>query len=209
MPKNPELHIGITFPDSFPDHLIEEYVNEVSIESLNLDIRKLPFGGPYACLEWAIPTFISVYILKPYFDGFLKEISKEHYGILKNWLKKVATDTRKIKITTIAASQSTEKLDHSDSQSKLFSIQAKTNDGLPLKFLFNEDLGSEEWNIAIEKALLLLNEHFTNGKSDELTIEIKNSNLERTIYARLRTDTIDWEFLDLKKIYLKQQNHVL
>lgn len=151
-------------------------------------------------MEWAIPTLIGIYILKPYFDGFLKEIAKEHYIILKKWLKKVSINTREIKVTTLKAEQSTDKLEKTNSQSKVFSIQSKTNEGYPLKFLFDENLTNENWETAIDKVLKLLDEHFTNGESDELTIEIKNNNLEKTIYARLKTDTIEWEFLDFKKI---------
>ncbi|ATG79864.1 hypothetical protein [Pseudoalteromonas sp. 1_2015MBL_MicDiv] len=38
---------------------------------------------PYASLDWLIPTAFGLYILKPYFDEFLKEAGKDHYKILK------------------------------------------------------------------------------------------------------------------------------
>lgn len=205
MQDKEQPHIGLTFPDNFPDQIIEKYRTELAVENLKLEIRRLPFGGPYASMEWAIPTLIGVYILKPYFDGFLKEIAKDHYTIFKSWLKKVSADTREIKVTTLAAGQSTDKLEKTNSQSKVFSIQTKTNEGYPLKFLFDESLTTENWDTAIDKVLKLLDEHFTNGESDELTIEIKNNNLEKTIYARLKTDTVEWEFLDFKKIFQEKR----
>ena len=201
MQDKEQPHIGLTFPENFPDQIVEKYKNELLAENLKLDIRRLPFGGPYASMEWVVPTLISVYILKPYFDGFLKEIAKDHYSIFKSWLKKISADTREIKITTLTAGQSIHKLEKSNSQSKVFSIQTKTNEGYPLKFLFDESLTNENWATAIDKILKLLDEHFTNGETDELTIEIKNNNLEKTIYARLKTDTIEWEFIDFKKIF--------
>lgn len=196
-------HIGLTFPDTFPEELIEKFKNELAAPNLNIETRKLPFGGPYASMEWAIPTVIGVYLLKPYFDGFLKELAKDHYGILKEWLKRISSNARLIKVTTVAAGQSTDKLDKKNVQSKVFSIESKTNEGHHLKFLFDEGLDDEQWAGAIDKALNLLNEHFTNGKSDELTIEIKNNDFEKTIYAKLKTDTVEWEFIDYKKIIQK------
>jgi hypothetical protein len=201
MQDKKQPHIGLTFPDNFPDQIVEKYGNELAFENLKLDIRRLPFGGPYASMEWAIPTLIGVYILKPYFDEFLKEIAKDHYTIFKSWLKKISADTREIKVTTFAAGQSTDKLEKTNSQSKIFSIQTRTNECYSLKFLFDDSLTNENWDTAIDKVLKILDEHFTNGESDELTIEIKNNNLEKIIYARLKTDTIEWEFLDFKKIF--------
>lgn len=200
MQDREQPHVKLIFPDSFPDPIVEKYRNELAVENLKLEIRRIPFGEAYATMEWAIPTLIGIYILKPYFDGFLKEIAKDHYIILKKWLKKVSINTREIKVTTLTAGQSSDKLEKTNSQSKAFSIQSKTNEGYPLKFLFDENFTNENWETAIDKVLKLLDEHFTNGESDELTIEIKNNNLEKTIYARLKTDTIEWEFLDFKKI---------
>ena len=45
---------------------------------------------------------------------------------------------------------------------------------------------------AISKLLSWLDEHFTTGTTGELTIEIKQNNLEKTIYVRLKNDTIVW-----------------
>jgi hypothetical protein len=199
-------HIGLTFPENFPDQIIERYKTELSADGLDLQIRKISFGGPYASIEWAIPTLIGVYILKPYFDGFLKEMAKDHYIILKNWLKKISSETRDIKITTFAAGQSKDKLDNSNSQSKIFSIQSQTNQEQQIKFLFDEKFSSEVWNFGIDNAIALLDNNFINGLSDELTIEIKNGNLEKTIYARLKNDKGEWEFLDFKKLVQEKIN---
>jgi len=192
--------IGLLLAEEFPDKIIEEFKNELNAPGLNFQVHKIPVGVPYSMWEWALPTVVTVFILKSYFDGFLKEAGKSHYNIFQNWLKKTSNNVRAIKVTTIAASQSTQKLSQTNTQSKVFSIETKTNNGQQLKFLFDDTLTKENWDSAIDKLLKLLDEHFTNGTTDELTIEIKQNSLEKTIYARLKNDKIDWEFLDYKKI---------
>lgn len=39
-------HIGLSFPSNFSDQIIERYRNELFVDKLNLQIRKVPFGGP-------------------------------------------------------------------------------------------------------------------------------------------------------------------
>ncbi len=197
-------HIGLTFPENFSNQAIELYNNELSADGLNIQIRKIQFNQPYASIEWTIPTLIGVYLFKPYFDGFLKEIAKDHYKILKGVLKNLSRETRVLKITTITAEQSKNKLDKTNSQSKTFSIQSQTKQGQQIKFLFDEKFSSEVWDLGIDNAIALLDNNFGNGYSDELTIEIKSENLEKTIYARLKNDKGEWEFLDFKKLAQEQ-----
>ena len=115
--------------------------------------------------------------------------------------KNVSAKFRKVKVTTISSDLSPDKIDTSDTQSKIFSINSKTNEGHLVTFLFDESKTTEDWSDAIEKALTLLNDHFLNGETDELTLEIKNNGLEKTIYGRLKKEGGEWEFLDIKKIY--------
>lgn len=199
-------HIKIDVPAAFPDELVNRFRKELETQNLNLDIRKLPTGGPYASLEWAIPTLIAVYILKPYFEGFLNEMGKEHYNILKNWLQRNSESTRLIKVTTVVAKQSSNKINAPSTQSKVFSINSITNEGHKIKFLFDENFEPECWNIGIKNAMNILEKHFTNGQSDELTIEIKSRGLERSIYAKLKNEKGEWEFLDYKTININSKN---
>lgn len=200
MPEKSLPHIGLTFPENYPDQVIGEFKAQLYADGLDLQIRKIPFNEHYASLEWAIPTLIGVYLFKPYFDGFLKEIAKDHYMVLKSFLKKLSRESRGHKITTISAEQSKNKLDKSNSQSKTFSIQSQTNQGQHIKFLFDENFSSEVWDLGIDNVINLLNSNYINGQSDELTIEIKNGNHEKSIYARLKNDAGEWEFLDIRKL---------
>jgi hypothetical protein len=193
------IHIGVIIPDNFPDQMIDLLKSD--IDSLNIDIRKVPFGGPYNSMEWAVPTAIVVFILKAYFDSLLKEAGKNHYEVLKRWLKKTANQTRSVKVTNIYAPQSSDKADSTNTQSRVFSIEIRTTDGYQIKFLFDTELSEEDWNKAIDNALILVEKKFASEPVDELSIEIQTNQLDKTIYARINKETKKWEFLDYKKIY--------
>lgn len=195
-----DLHIVLLVAEEMPQQIFDMYETELRTEGLKLEIDKFPFQTPRACLEWALPTIVGVYILKPYFDGFLKEMSKDHYNVLKNWLKKTATDLRAIRVYTTTASQSKDKNKSENTQSKVFSITSISNTGEHLKFMFDDKLNDEDWKVGIELLLNLLEEHFSNGIDDRLTIEIKNNESGREIFCRLKTGDLDWEILDYRKI---------
>ncbi|MDJ1503592.1 hypothetical protein [Xanthocytophaga agilis] len=192
------IQICIFVNERYSDTLLDSYVNDNTISDINLDVRKYK-AGMYASLEWAIPTMIGLYFIKPYLDGFIKELAKDHYTGLKNWIKKIANDAKKIKITTVSSDGSIHKLEENN-QSRAFSISTVTNDDHELKFLFDDNLSIEQWNTCIDKIITLLDEHFTNGKDDQLTLEIKKDNLESSIYGKINTSTLEWEFLDIKKV---------
>lgn len=188
-----DLHVWV--PHEFPDQIIEMFNNELSTPELKLEISKSPPRGVYNMVEWALPTLIGVYIFKTYFDTFLKEAAKDHYKLLKDWIKKTSKETRLIKVTTITASQSSEKVSKSNTQSKVFSVKSKTNTGLTITFLFDDSLDNELWDKAIDNLLSILENHFSNGETDRLTVEIEQKKFEKTIYAKMKSDNGDWEFL--------------
>lgn len=194
------MHIGLLVAEEMPQQIFEMYESELRAENLKLKIDRFPFQVPYACLEWALPTIVGVYILKPYFNSFLKELAKDHYDVLKNWLKKTAISLRSIKTYTTTADSSTHKVNHENTQSRVFSISTVSNTGKHLKFLFDDALSNEDWQEGIELLLKLLEEHFCDGENDKLSIEIKNNDLGREIFCRLKTDKIDWEILNYKKV---------
>lgn len=200
-----EIHLGLLVSEDMPQQILEMYESELKAEKLELKIARIPFGGPYACIEWALPTVVSLYILKPYFEGFLKELSKDHYNILKSWLKKTAVGLRSVKVYTATANQSSHKINLQNTQSRVFSISTISNTGEHLKFLFDDTLSNEDWQKGIELLLKLLEEHFCNGENDRLSIEIKNNDSGREIFCRLKTDKLDWEILNYKKHVLEER----
>lgn len=200
MSNTQQPHIGLLIDESFPDIILERFQTELYHPSLNVAIKKARLGGPYNSLEWAIPTAIGVYILKPFFESFLKEAGKDFYDVFKKWVKKTSNDTRSIKVHTISSTQSKDKLQSNNSQSKVFSIQIISNDqSHNVKFLFDEDLPQEVWDKAIDNLFLLLEKHYSLNSTDEISVTIKRDNLHRSVWAIIKSDTGEWELLDYKK----------
>lgn len=194
-----EVCLGLVISEDITQQVINMYESELS--EINIEIKTARFSprAIYNCLEWALPTVVGLYIIKSYFEGFIKELSKDHYNFLKKWIKKTAVELRLIKVYTVADNSSVDKINPQNTQSQVFSIRAISNDGEHLKFLFDETLSNEDWEKGIELLMELLEEHYCSGENDRLSLEIKKNNLGREIYFCLKTDKIDWEISNYKK----------
>lgn len=70
----------------------EEFIEiQEELDSLNLklELKEYRASGPYASLDWIIPTGVILVILKPYFEAFLQKAGEDHYEILKGFFKKL------------------------------------------------------------------------------------------------------------------------
>ena len=162
----PDIYISIT--QDFSDEYIESVKQDLNAENLKLIVETTPSHIEYASFEWAIPTLISAYILKPYFDGFLKEAGKDHYSLLKNWLTNNIKILKPITVKTVVSLGAEKKIDPTNTQSKVFSIQTKSFDGITIKFLFDNHLSIEDWQTASISALILMEDYFNNVENNEL-----------------------------------------
>jgi hypothetical protein len=187
--------IGFNCPDNMPEEILNDLISELDTKNLNFQVRRLPMPI-YNMFEWAVPGIIAAYVLKPYFESFLKEAGKDHYVYLSKWLKSLVKKARKIKVRTIAAPQSEDKLDPTYCQSKSISIYCQTKDNKLIKLLFDETLGDDDWENSIDKIMNLLIEHYTSP-NDKLTEDIKSLNPKyKTFYAFIDRDTKEWIIKD-------------
>ena len=201
MRKIPDIGLRI---DRNLQPLADSFKTEIEADGLELDIQTFDSEQPYLSQEWAIPAVLGVYLLKSYFDGFLKEAGKDHYSLLKKWLKTKIETLRLIKIITIAAETSPLKIDTTNTQSKVFSIESRMKDNRHIKFLFDDNLNTEQWKLAIDKALDLLESHFENNP-DTLTIQVNNEELNQNqIFGIINNETLEWEFYDYYKAHLRR-----
>lgn len=198
-------HLIITVPNELPDIDIDSLINDIKSTGVNVGVEKFEFSQPFNALEWAIPTLVVTYLIKPYFDGFLKEMGKDNYLILKDWLKKIANKLRTIKVVTITADGSEGKENKNNTQSKSFSLILQTKNGKNIKLLFDNDLTKEDWDNAIDMLLDYAIEHYENIPNDKLTVELnkieeKNRN---SIFAIIDKQTKELVFYNLKDVLLK------
>jgi len=192
-------HIGIIYPNYFPEDFGEVVTSDFKHEKLNLYLeREEP--KIWSSVEWAIPGIIATYILKPYFEAFLKEAGKDHYNLLKKGLNKLLKLNKNAPVETLTSSMSTKKVDKENTQSKAISIHIEIKDGRKLKLLFDNELEVEDWTNGLENILDRVQNHYLEFPNDELTLKLEP--LEKDprfqIFAIMNKETKEWEFLDLR-----------
>ncbi|MGQ1908260.1 hypothetical protein ACT3CE_00595 [Marinifilum sp. RC60d5] len=186
-------HIAIEFPDYFPDNFDEFIVDGIENELLDLRVeRKEPTA--WAASEWIIPGIVAVYILKPYFEAFLKEAGKDHYLLLKNKLNSILAKTKNMNVNTITAKETTNKIDTSNTQSKAISIFIQTKNGIVIKLLYDNNLDLDTWQQSTIDFLHLIEDHYENAKNNSLTEYLNNlePSRNRTIYGIIDPDSKSW-----------------
>lgn len=77
-----DFDIGVRYLEGTPEDAVGDFV--ASVGHSNLGVRVSPQKPEVrASIEWLAPTAVVVYLTKGYFDGFLNEMGKDHYAILK------------------------------------------------------------------------------------------------------------------------------
>lgn len=181
-------HIGVSYQVDLPDEIASEFIKNISAPGLKTLSEPRPIGI-YANLEWAMPTLLVVYILKPYFNAFLTEAGIDHYRILKNALSQLLRHIFGKKPET-----------RPKKRSQLFSIQTHTQDQRSLKFIFPEGLTHQDYDELIDNLLEILQSHHTNGKADQLSTLIKStSNKRGPIYIEYSLEEKTWALIDMAK----------
>lgn len=173
MDKIPD--IALSYDDRISAETFEEF--ESLIGKTGLSFAKEPREhGPFAGVEWLLPSAVILFIGKAYFESFFKEMGKDHYHLMKKGLKSLRTSflsrTKRITFKRVAVPSS--KIPKDPIFSVLFSIMALTKDGQRIKFLFPECLSEEEFQNSTEAFFNLLAENYSEGKSDELTLQVQS-----------------------------------
>lgn len=189
--------ILLLYPENFSDDKIAEDVKSLFTNGLTIEVKK-PEPTVYAALEWAIPTAIVAYILKPYFDGFLREAGKDHYLSLKESLKKFIVRGKQLNVKLVTATDSTDKLSDSYTQSVAISIIIQTKNDKQVKLLFDNNLEKEDWDNAIDQLLDYVIENYEKQPDDIMSKKLKEINAENRyyIYGKINPLTKQVEFFD-------------
>lgn len=199
---NSPIHIGLAIPENAPDSFIEKIVEGVKIPNLTIEVHKQENVGIYASFEWVVPSAIAAYIFKPYFEGFLSEAGKDHYVVLKEWLKKLTSNARAIKVHTIYSSYATKKRNGSNTQSKSISLLIQTKNNIVIKLLFDETLTQADWDNAIEQFLDLATDQYKNFPNDKLSAALSSLEIKRNhyVYATIDQNSKELTFFDNNKL---------
>ena len=158
-------HIALIHHEQVPASLLDEFFANVNADSLNLKRISRPEPGPQAGIEWLAFPVIAVFLLKPYFEGFMNEAGRDHYVVLKKALKalweKLFSNNRDFRVAIVTVSGE-KKLEYS----MLFAIYTIVDNGHLMKLLIREDCSEDEYTASID-AFLSFVESYHSRKPDE------------------------------------------
>lgn len=189
-------HIGIFHWNSVPKGTFSEFSEIIANPDLTLQFEPREPDGPYACVEWLLPTAVIVFISKGYFDGFLKEMGKDHYVLLKNGidtLYKRFFSPEGPKFVTIA----TNGKGSEDKYSRGFSIYAEGNEGLQFKLLLEEKISETEYKERVDLFLNFLHAYHERTTDGDTAAPSTQAKIGRTtILLAYNCDSNTLEHID-------------
>lgn len=147
MMKN--AHLALVYDEQVPQDFLDDFCLDLKAESLDFRRQSLPPRGLQASLDMLVLTAIVLFLLKPYFDGFMKEAGRDHYVLLKKKIKKLwgrFFSKDKDFHYVVFTSSGEKKLEHS----LLFSIYAEINNERKIKFLIRENCSKDDFTAGID-----------------------------------------------------------
>lgn len=187
--------VAILHTERFDSSIFEEFLLEVTHDNLDLQIQETPEPGPFASIEWFVPTAIIVFIGKAYFEEFLKEMGKDHYNSLKSSLAKLTQKTVSQPRIEPVLMSSSGKISSNNPYSMVYSIVAEANDGYRFKLLIPKYSSSVNYGSIVLKFMDFITEYHAQGLDLAVSLQIaKERALGRTILVSYNseTDSIEW-----------------
>lgn len=146
--SSPPPQVGLIYTDDIPRAVFDDFVQGVSAPGLDFRVESRPRCGPFAGLEWLIPTSVMLFIGQGYFNGFLGEMGKDHYAVLKAGLKTLRDRFASVKVTLVGTPG---KASSDQPYSLFYSIYFEDPAGRRFKFLVpNGEAGDPEAGKAMD-----------------------------------------------------------
>jgi hypothetical protein len=161
--------LAIIYVETLPASTFDEFRRVVDHEKLALEVESRPEFGPVAGIEWLLPTAVFVYLGKSYFDGFLKEMGKDHYALLKTGLKSLYSALLGAASPKVQVIGTAGKVSKNRRYSLLYSVIAEADAGLKFKLLLPQSCTEAEYEATLVAFLGFL-DHFYGNTLDEETI---------------------------------------
>lgn len=163
-------HVLIELPENISDLHCQDLTKKMRNAGLSVVIQKNPTTRFFNSLEWMIPTTLVLWILKPYFESFLKEAGKDHYLLVKRLINTIVNDARnEFRLFSWASKKAED-----GKQSHAVSLILQTKSGQEIKLLFDENLKKEDWEEAIDHLLEYVIEHYEKEPQSRLGVATRN-----------------------------------
>jgi len=187
--------IGILYTERFDSSIFDEFLSEVEHGDLDLQIQETPESGPFATVEWFIPTAIIAFIGKAYFEEFLKEMGKDHYNSFKSSLAKLTKKTVSQPRIEPVLMSSQGKISSDNPFSMAYSIVAEGNDSYRFKLLIPKCSPSVNYETIVLKFMDFIAHYHALGLDSIASQQISRSGaLGGAILVSYNpeTDSIEW-----------------
>lgn len=167
--------IAISYTPEVPAATFAKFERLLASGGTDVQSEERDSDGAYASIEWLVPTAVIIFLGKAYFDGFLKEMGKDHYALLKQGLKSLYTrlvgpEAPKLTILSTAG-----KVSGTQKYSLLFSLLAEAEDGLRFKLLIQSDASEAEYEAAVNAFISFLDAFHRRQLSAEGVNELRNT----------------------------------
>lgn len=192
-------HITIMYEEDFSESIFDEFIDTLSSKNFSIQLLPREKSGPFAGVEWLLPTAVIAYISKSYFDGFLNEMGKDHYNLLKKGflsLKENLVGSKAPKVTLVTSSFSENKVKKDNPYSFTFSIISDADDNKKFKLLIKKDISDDEYNKTIDSFLTFLQKYHNETLNDEMRAEIKQNTFANTILVAFHPETDELIFVN-------------
>ena len=164
-------HLALTHDTQVPSDLLDQFCRDIEAKSLDFQQQELPSRGPQNSLDVFFVSAVAVYVLKPYFEGFLKEAGKDHYVVLREALKGLWNQLfRRGRNSRLLIH--TAKGEVKQKYSALFSIYAEINNRRQVKCLIREGCSENEYAAGIDTFLNLIESYHLDVPPKEVEIDL-------------------------------------
>ncbi|HBM3203609.1 TPA: hypothetical protein LVM12_002489 [Klebsiella oxytoca] len=151
--------ISIIFDENITAEFFKDFENDVEVQGLNLVIESREPTGPMACAEWFILPVVFAFIAKSYFDGFLKEMGKDHYQSMKESLSNLTTKVMKTPRFEPTLFSTKGKISSRSPFSLAFSILAEAEDGYTFKLLIPKATNEADYGLIANRFMDFLSDY--------------------------------------------------
>src|SRR5438105_566229 len=102
-----DIDLAVLTAESIPRQLLDDVLGDLSRSGARV-VSESRASGPYASLEWLIPTAVTVFVAHRYLGTLLGEAAKDHYVVLKSALRRLVIRTtgpdREIRVHIVSSS---------------------------------------------------------------------------------------------------------
>lgn len=193
----PEPDLDLSFASGLEEQTLKEMTEHLREGGARVNLRRRPPAGPYASLEWLIPTAVVLWVMKPYVQAFSAETGKLHANALHKGLStlwnKVFGPKPEIapRIIGTKGKVGPEVFSHG------VSVKATRNDGGGVTLLFPPSTSTEDFLLATDLFIGLMEIHYALNGTDPLTEAmgliryLKNPNFQALVYMNPATEKLE------------------